>query len=103
MIKLTYETIGKGLDKPEKTIVRIFAGKQFVSYNIVGKAESVVNKMKEDGKKGVLFSRGQMIQLFPGKSEEEILEIAKKDMKNGLKVAEKQGKKLKIKSIEIKK
>jgi hypothetical protein len=103
MIKLTYETVGEGLTKPEITKVRIFDGKQFVSYNIAGKAESVVQQMRKDGRKRVFYSRGQMIQIFRGKKEEEILEIAKKDMENGLKVAESKGQKLKIQNVRIEK
>jgi hypothetical protein len=102
MIKVTYTTITDGITKPEETLIRIFDGKYFASYNVGGKAEATVKKMRQDGRKGVLFSRGQMIQTFVGKSEEEILEIVKKDIDNGLIVAEKQsGKKLQIKDLVI--
>jgi hypothetical protein len=93
MIKVTYKTVGEGLKKPEETTVRIYEGKWFVSYNIPNKAEQTVKKMKEDGRKRVLYSRGCLIQLFTGLSEEEILEIAKKDIENGLYVAEEKTKK----------
>lgn len=90
--------------KPEETSIKIFDGKYFVSYNVAGKAESVFKKMRQDGRTGVVFSRGQMIQFFPNKKEEEILEIVRKDIDNGLFVAEKQtGKKLQIKNLVIKK
>jgi hypothetical protein len=101
MIKVTYKTIEKGLNKPEITTCRIFNEKYFVSYNIPGKAESTVIKMKQDGRKNVLFSRGQLIQVFKGKNEKEILEIVKKDIENGLIVAESKGKKLKIEDLTI--
>lgn len=100
MIKVTYKTIGEGLKKPEETTIRIYEGKWFVSYNIPNKAEQTVKKMKEDGKRGVLYSRGCLIQLFNGKSEEEILEIAKKDIENGIYTAEEKTKR-KLEIIDL--
>lgn len=88
MIKVNYLTTLKDAKKPEKTSIRILPGRYYVQYNVPGKAEATVKKMKEDGKTNVLFSRGVMIQTFPNKTEKEILEIVKKDMKNGIVVAE---------------
>ena len=102
MIKVTYNTHEEGLLKEEETVVNIFNGRMFIRYNVPNKAESVVKKMKEDGKHGVLFSRGMLIQIFAGKSEKEILEIVKKDIENGVYVAkEKTGKTLTIKDLVI--
>jgi hypothetical protein len=102
MIKVTYTTITDGIMKPEETIIRIFDGRYFATYNIGGKAETTVKQMKQDGRKGVLYSRGQMIQVMPNKTEDEILEIVKADIENGVKVAEaKTKKKLQIKDLVI--
>jgi phosphotransferase system IIB component len=104
MIKVTYSTVGEGVAKPEITTIRIFDGKYFAQYNIPNKAQTTVEQMKKDGKTGVLHSRGQMIQVFHGKTEDEILEIVKKDIENGLKVAQtKTKKKLEIKDLVIEK
>jgi len=97
MIRVTYKTTEKGIKVPEETLIRIFPGRMFVSYNIKDKAKTTVEQMRKDGKKGVLFSRGCLIQNFAGKSESEILEIAKIDIVKGVEVAkEKTGKVLKI-------
>lgn len=102
MIKLTYLTVSDDAKKPEKTTVAIFDGRIMAQYDIPGKANSIVTKMREDGRSGVLYSRGAMIQMFPGKKEEEILEIVKKDIENGVYVAEKKtGKKLEVKDLVI--
>lgn len=102
MIKITYETHEENIKNPEKTRVNIFKGKIFVTYNIPNKAKQVVDQMRKDGRKGVLFSRGLMIQIFPNKTPEEILEIVKKDINNGVYVAEKKtGKKLEIKNMVV--
>jgi phosphotransferase system IIB component len=104
MIKVTYSTFSEDANKPELTTIRIFDGKYFAQYNIPNKAQSTVEQMKKDGRKGVLYSRGQLIQIFAGKTEDEILEIVKKDIENGLKVAEaKTKKKLEIKDLVIEK
>jgi phosphotransferase system IIB component len=104
MIKVTYSTVSEDAKKPEETTIRIFNGKYFAQYNIPNKAQSTVEQMKKDGRTGVLYSRGQMIQIFHGKTEDEILEIVKKDIENGLKVAEaKTKKKLEIKDLVIEK
>lgn len=104
MIKVTYITETEGAKKPEKTIIRIFDGKYFASYDVGGKAEATVKKMREDGRRGVLYSRGLMIQNFVGKSDEEILEIVKADIENGRKVAEaKTKKKVTIKDLVVEK
>jgi len=102
MIKITYDTVGGDMKKPEKTTVNIFPGKMFIRYNVPNKAQGVVDKMREDGKKNVLYSRGVMIQTFPGKTEQQILEIAKKDIENGLYIAKQKTKKeLKIENMKI--
>ena len=102
MIKVTYNTFGEGTSKPEKTIISIHDGRIFVQYNVPNKAEATVKQMLKDGRTGVLFSRGCLIQNFSGKNEKEILEIVKKDIENGLYVAEKKsGKKLEIKDLVI--
>lgn len=102
MIKVTYTTITDGIMKPEETLIRIFDGRYFAVYSVAGKAEAVVKQMKQDGRKGVLYSRGQMIQVIPNKTEDEILEIVKADIKNGVKVAEaKTKKKVTIKDLVI--
>ena len=101
MIKLTYETIGESLQKPEKTTVNIFDGRIFVRYNISGKAGSVVQQMRQDGRTGVMESRGAMIQNFRGKTEKEILETVKKDIENGLYVARQKGQEFKIQNLVI--
>jgi hypothetical protein len=103
MIKVTYETYEEEkLEKPELTDISIFDNKYFVKYNIPNKAKSVVDQMRKDGRKGVYYSRGLMIQYFPNKSEEEILKIVELDIKNGVLVAEKKlKKKLEIKNIKI--
>lgn len=93
MIKITYLTETEGAKKPEKTTIRIFDGKYFATYDVPGKAQATVNKMIKDGRRGVLYSRGQMIQIFNGKSDDEILEIVKLDIENGKKVAEAETKK----------
>jgi len=93
MIKITYQTIGEGIKKPEDTVIQIFPGRLFAKYNIPGKAEQTVKQMKQDGRKGILFSRGCLIQIFQGKSAEEILQIVEQDIKNGLYVAEQKSKK----------
>jgi hypothetical protein len=104
MIKLTYETWEEKIEKPELTTVNIFKGKIFVRYNIPNKAQTVVEQMRGDGRTGVLYSRGCMIQVFPNKSEKEILEIVKEDIKKGVYVAEaKTKKKLEIKNLKIEK
>ena len=97
MIKITYNTYEKKTKNPEKTIITIFDGRMFIRYDIPNKAKTLVSQMIKDGKKGVMFSRGMVIQSFPNKKEKEILEIAKEDIKNGIYVAEKKtGKKLRI-------
>lgn len=102
MIKIIYETIDEKMKKPEVTTINIFNDRMFVRYNIPSKAEQVVNQMRKDGRIGVLFSRGAMIQIFAGKTEDEILEIAKQDIQNGLYVAEKKtGEKLEIKNMVV--
>lgn len=101
MIKVSYKTETEGLTKPEITKIRITDGRMFVQYSIPRKAESVVKKMREDGKRA-LYSRGMMIEIFPGKSKKEILNLILEDIKNGTYQAEKETKKiLKIKDIEI--
>ncbi len=87
MIKVTYKTIGGDMKKPEETTVLISNGQTIVKYNIPNKAQTVVEQMHKDGRKGVLYSRGCLIQLFHGKNEQEILEIVKKDIENGVLVA----------------
>jgi hypothetical protein len=102
MIKITYETSDEKMSKPEKTFVNIFPQRMFIRYSIQGKARSVVDQMKKDGRTNVLYSRGCLIQIFRDKTEKEILEIAKEDLKNGLYVAEsKTGKKLTVKNFKI--
>jgi hypothetical protein len=102
MIKVTYQTISEGVKKPEETTIRICNGRYFAQYNVPNKAQTIVEQMKKDGRHGVLYSRGQMIQIFSNKTEDEILEIVKKDIENGLKVAEaKTKKKLEIKNLVI--
>ena len=102
MIKVSYKTTGGDLKKPETTLIRIAEGRYFANYNTPGKAETTVKQMRADGRTGILYSRGLLIQNFPGKTEEEILEIVKLDIKNGIKVAEKKtGKKFKIIDMEI--
>lgn len=104
MIRVTYKTVSEDSSKPEETLIRIFDGKYFASYNVTGKAEATVKKMRQDGRKGVLYTRGVMLQTFIGKSEDEILEIVKKDIDNGLEEAMKQTKKkLHIENLVIKK
>jgi len=104
MIKLSYEMSEEGMKKAEKTKVSISAGRMYVQYNVPGKAEQVVNQMRKDGKRGVLFSRGAMIQNFPGKTEDEILVIVKKDIKAGVYAAkEKTGKIMNVKNLTIEK
>ena len=104
MIKVTYSTFSEGAVKPELTTIRIFDGKYFAQYNIPNKAQTTVEQMKKDGRTGVLYSRGQLIQIFSGKKEDEILEIVKQDIENGLKVAQtKTKKKLEIKDLVIEK
>ena len=103
MIKVSYESITEGINKPEVTKINIFEGKYFVQYNVPRKAEEIVKKMRQDRRKGVLYSRGMMIQNFPRKSEEEILEIVQQDIKNGVYEAkEKTKKEIKIKNLVIK-
>lgn len=102
MIKVSYKTVSKDSKKPEETIINIFKGKLIVRYNIPNKASSVVDQMRNDGRKNVLHSRGTMIQIFPNKTEKQILSIVKKDIINGIYVAEKKtGKKLKIENLII--
>lgn len=102
MITINYDTIGEGLKKPEHTKIKIWDGRYFASYDVPNKARTTVEQMKKDGKRGVLYSRGQMIQILKGKTEEEILEIVKKDIENGLIVAEKKtGKKLEVINMEV--
>jgi len=102
MIKVTYKTIGEGLKKPEETSITIFNNRFIAKYNVPNKAESTVKQMWKDGRRGVIFSRGCLIQNFTGKTEEEILEIVKKDIENGILVAkEKTGRELKIIDLEI--
>ena len=87
MIKITYKTIGGEMKKPEETTILITNSKMVVRYNVYRKAETIVEQMKKDGKKGVIASRGCLIQFFHGKKEAEILEIVKADIKNGVLVA----------------
>jgi len=102
MIKITYDSNSEKMNKPEKTLIRILKEKMFVQYNVPNKAKSVVEQMRKDGRKNVLFSRGQMIQWFPSKSEKQILEIVKKDIDNGVYIAEKKtGTKIKIENLKI--
>ena len=102
MIKVTFDSFEKGLERPEKTTINIFGGKMFVRYDVKGKAESTVQQMRKDGRKNVLYSRGCMIQLFPKKTEKEILAIAKMDIKNGVIVAKSKTKKdIQIKNLVI--
>jgi hypothetical protein len=103
MIKVTYETVSDKTDKPEHTSVKIFDGKMFVQYDVPSKAEMTVKQMKQDGRTGVLFSRGMLIQIFRGKTEEEVLQIVLKDIENGLYVAKEKSKiDMKIENIQIK-
>jgi hypothetical protein len=102
MIRVTYDSIIEDLKKPEKTTARIFPGKLLIEYNIPGKAQQVVDRMKEEGRKGVIFSRGNVIEVFPGKSEDEILEIVKTDIDKGVYEAKEKAKKeIKIINLEI--
>ena len=102
MIKVTYLTTSRQTKKPERTTVNIFPGRMFVRYDVPGKADATVKQMLKDGKTGVLYSRGAMIQMFRGKSEKEILKIVKEDIKNGIIAAEdKTGKRLKIKDLVV--
>jgi len=104
MIKVTYEMQDKEMKKAEVTKVDIFDGRIFVRYNVPGKAEQVVKQMRADGRKGVLSSRGSMMQSFPKKTEEEILKIVEKDIENGILVAEQRTKrKFVIKNMVIEK
>lgn len=102
MIKVTYLTVSASAKKPEKTLIRIFPGKYFCTYDVPGKAESTVKKMKDDGRTDVLYSRGQLIQIFPKKTEEEILDIVRKDIRAGVNAAEeKTKKKIAIKDLVV--
>jgi len=102
MIKISFESHEEGIKKPEITTAVIYSGRNFVRYNIPNKAKSVVDQMRKDGRRNVLFSRGVMLELYPDKTEEEILEIVQKDIINGVYVAEKKtGKKIEIKNIKI--
>lgn len=105
MYKITYDSLSEGMVKPEKTSIRIIQNKTFTSYSTPGKAKNVADQMRKDGKRGIVFSRGQLIQLFPGNlSEEKVLEIVIEDIKNGCIVAEnKTGKKIEIKNKIINK
>lgn len=104
MIKVTYLTHISGASKPERTIIDIFNGKIFTRYDVPSKAENVVKQMRHDGRIGVLYSRGAMIQVFSGKSEDEILEVVKKDIENGVEVAKKKsGKEVTITDLVIEK
>lgn len=103
MIKVTYETVGEKLKEAETTTIQIFDGRMWVRYNIPGKANSVVQQMRADGKTGVLSTRGAMLQTFHGKNEDEILEIVKKDIENGLYVAKKKGQEFKIQNLTLEK
>ncbi len=93
MIKVTFMTATEGAKKEELTMVKIMDGNYYAVYNTPGKAEATVKKMKQDGRTGVYYSRGRLLQIFHGKNEDEILEIVKKDIENGRKEAEKQTKK----------
>jgi len=103
MIKITYNTFEKKSKREEKTEISIFNGRMFIKYNIPNKAKTIVGQMIKDGKKGVLYSRGMIIQSFPKKTENEILEIVKEDIKNGIYTAkEKTKKELTIKNYQEK-
>jgi hypothetical protein len=102
MIKVTYETHEEKAKKPELTEVNIFKGRYFIKYNVPNKAKMIVDQMNKDGRKGVLYSRGVLIQIFKNKDEEEILEIVKKDIDNGVFIAEQKTKrKIEIKNLRI--
>lgn len=103
MYKITFDSLAKGMIKPEKTSVKIVQNKTFTSYSITNKAKTVYEQMIKDGKTGICLSRGCLIQVFPSKyREEEVLEIVKKDIENGCIVAEKtNGTKIEISNLEI--
>lgn len=102
MIKVSYDTIMPGASKPEHTNISINANRTFISYDVPGKAEATFKKMREDGKKGILFSRGLLIQTFKGLTEKEVLEIVKKQIDIGLVAANKlSGKQPEIKNLVI--
>lgn len=102
MIKLTYETHIEGAKNPELTTVNIFSGKIMIRWNISGKAKVISDQMNKDGKKGVFLWRGVLVQYFKDKTEEEILDIVKKDIESGVLNAEIKTKKTPIiKNIKI--
>jgi len=102
MIKVSYDTFMPGATKPEHTIIKIQENRTWISYDVPGKAEATFKKMREDGKTGVLFARGMLIQTFVGKTEEEVLAIVKNDIENGLKVAkDMSGEQPEIKNLKI--
>lgn len=92
MIKINFDTVLEGMSKPEHTTVRIVGSRVFIQYDVPRKAEETVKKMKQDGRKNVMFSRGVMLQWFKYKTEEEIKEIMLKDIENGVLAAEKTSK-----------
>jgi len=93
MIKINFDTVLPGMNKPEHTSIRIVGIRVFVQYDVPRKAEETVKKMKQDGRTNVMFSRGVMLQWFIGKTEEEVKEIMLKDIENGVLVAEEVSKK----------
>lgn len=104
MIKVSYITEVEGMTKPEKTNISIFDNRYLAQYSVPNKAKTVRDKMVKDGRTGVLLSRGLLIQNFYGKTQEEILEIVKKDIENGVLVAQEESKKkVEIKDLVIEK
>lgn len=82
MIKVTYTMMSKGFVKECKAICRIFDNRYFVTYSIGSQAEIHFKRMKQKGIAGVTLDRGQVIQRFQNKNQEEILQIVLKDIEN---------------------
>ena len=56
MYKITFDSLAKGMIKPEKTSVKIVQNKTFTSYSINNKAKTVYEQMRKDGKTGICLS-----------------------------------------------
>jgi len=83
-IKLTFVTKDEGSGKQEKMTCTCFDGRAMIQFSNPMQGEVTFKRMKEDGKK-VLFSRGVLIQMFPGKTYKEICKIMEQDAINGVK------------------
>ena len=92
LIKITFTTKEEKTGKKGKIIARIFDERAFVKFDSVEQTNYVYNSLIQHKRKAIK-SRGQIIQLFNGMLREQIKDLLKKDIENGIAVANEKTKK----------